>query len=283
MQILDRTLDWFRGLVEQYPDEREHFGHFPSMFGSLVSQEGRWEHYDGPLRFTDADGSMVADQVAHRDYAEHIGEAVEDFSYLKFPYYKPRGYPDGLYRVGPLARLNNCQSMGTPRADEALAEFRQRFGHPSLSSFDFHWARIVEMVAAVEGIEALLDDPDILDPYVRARARPNREEGVGVSEAPRGTLIHHYRIDRRTGQMRWANLIIATGHNNLAMNRSVRQVAERYVKGNELSEGMLNRVEAVIRTYDPCLSCSTHAAGQMPLWLELVAPDGQVVDRLRRD
>ena len=150
-----------------------------------------------------------------------------------------------------------------------------------LSSFHYHYARLIEILHGIERIRALLDDPGILSKQVRATASINSSEGVGVAEAPRGTLIHHYRVDEQ-GLMTWANLIIATGHNNLAMNRGVLQVAKQYVRGDKLKEGMLNRVEAVIRTYDPCLSCSTHAFGQMPLEVRLLAPDGSLLDLQRR-
>jgi NAD-reducing hydrogenase large subunit len=179
--------------------------------------------------------------------------------------------------------VNIASEFDTPLADSELAHFRKSAGYPARSSFHFHWARLLEVLHGVEMIEKLLSESDILDKHVRAHARPNRAEGVGISEAPRGTLIHHYRIDLATGQMKWANLIIATGHNNLAMNRGIRQVAERFVDGKKLTEGMLNRVEAVIRTYDPCLSCSTHAIGQMPLHIELVDAKGGVLDEVIRD
>ncbi len=163
-----------------------------------------------------------------------------------------------------------------------LGVFRTRLGRAPQSSFHYHWARLIEILFGIEMIQRLLQYPDILNTHIRSRARPNRLEGVGISEAPRGTLIHHYKIDEN-GLIRWANLIIATGHNNLAMNLGVRQVAERFVDGNKLQEGMLNRVEAVIRCFDPCLSCSTHALGQMPLRIELCRSDGEVCDVLQRN
>jgi NAD-reducing hydrogenase large subunit len=281
MAIALRTIEFFKGIVDNFEAEIESFANFDSMFLSLVSPEGQLEQYDGPIRVVDKDGAIVADGIRHRDYADYISEAVEDFSYLKFPYYKPMGYPEGFYRVGPLARLNTCDSIATPLAQKEFVEYRQRKEGPILSSFFFHYARLVELINGIETIERLLAEPDILDTFVRARARPNRFEGVGIAEAPRGTLIHHYKIDEH-GQMRWANLIVATGHNNLAMNRGIKQVAQRFVDGNKLTEGMLNRVEAVIRCFDPCLSCSTHALGQMPIRVELVGPDGSLLDEAVR-
>ena len=251
------------------------------MYVGLVNEQGNLDFYDGNLRFCDEAGNKMLDLTHPLAYRDYIGEAVEDFSYLKFPYFVPRGYPNGIYRVGPLARLIVADRCGTPLADRELDEFRQRFGRAPESSFFFHWARLIEMIHGLEVIERLLNEPDILDSFVRARARPNRLEGVGISEAPRGTLIHHYKIDEH-GQMRWANLIIATGHNNLAMNRGVKQVAERFVDGNNLREGMLNRCEAVIRCFDPCLSCSTHAMGQMPLSIELRDAQGALLSEVHR-
>jgi NAD-reducing hydrogenase large subunit len=206
---------------------------------------------------------------------------VNPWSYLKTTYYKPLGYPDGIYRVGPLARLNIVDGCGTERAAQEWAEFRELDRGSVLSSFYFHYARLIEILYSIERMEQLLTDKDILSPHVRAFARPNNEEGVGVSEAPRGTLIHHYKVDDQ-GLITWANLVIATGHNNSAMNRGVLQVAKHFVNGNKLQEGMLNRVEAVIRAFDPCLSCSTHAAGEMPLHIELMSPDGEVLDEVKR-
>ena len=191
------------------------------------------------------------------------------------------GYPDGVYRVGPLARVNVADHMGTPRADEELQKFRWRVGRVANSSFHYHYARLIDTLCAVEKIEELLRGPDILSTHVRAHAEVNRHEGIGVSEAPRGTLMHHYKVDD-DGIVEWANLVIATGHNNLAMNRSVLQVARHYVKGNDLQESMLNRVEAVIRCYDPCLSCSTHALGEMALRIQLLGPEGNLLDELVR-
>jgi NAD-reducing hydrogenase large subunit len=191
------------------------------------------------------------------------------------------GYPQGVYRVGPLARLNVCTRMGVPLADRELAEYRQRAGDTVNASFFYHHARLIEILAATELLEPLLADPDMLSDRLRARASINQLEGVGVSEAPRGTLFHHYRVDEH-GLLTRVNLIIATGQNNLAMNATVTQIARHYIRGREIPEGVLNRVEAGIRAFDPCLSCSTHAFGQMPMIIRLVAADGTVVNEVRR-
>ena len=281
MDIARRTLDWYKSIYSQFDAEISAFANFPTMFAGLVADDGKWEHYDGKLRWVDAEGKLVTECKTAGDYPKFIGEAVEDFSYLKSPYFLPMGYPAGIYRVGPLARLNVCDGFETPLAQAEFEQFKDKAGRPALSSFHYHWARLVEIIAALEKIEQILEHPDILDDFVRARARPNRLVGVGISEAPRGTLIHHYKIDR-DGKMKWANLIIATGHNNLAMNQGVKQVAQTFVDGNNLTEGMLNRVEAVIRTFDPCLSCSTHALGQMPLHIELRSSQGALLDEVTR-
>lgn len=273
-----RTLDWFKGVLDKFAEEIRIFANFPTLFMGTVSEENQLSMYEGFLRFVDANGRLIADNLKPEDYQQYIGEAVEPHSYLKSPYYKPFGYVAGMYRVGPLARLNVVDHCGTPLADAELTEFRRQ---DRRSSFHFHYARLIEMLYVFERIEKLLLKPHILDKHVRAYAAPNSFEGVGASEAPRGTLIHHYHIDEH-GIMTGANLIIATGHNNLAMNRGVLEAAKHFVRGDKLTEGMLNRVEAVIRAYDPCLSCSTHAVGQMPLHVQLVNPNGDVLDELVR-
>jgi NAD-reducing hydrogenase large subunit len=280
-EIAVRALDWFKKAMASYQDEIQSFANFPSLFMGLVSADGGLEHYDGKIRLTDSAGNLIRVGVDPEDYLEFIDETVEPWTYLKFTFYKPLGYPGGMYRVGPLARINVVDCCGTPMADEALSEFREKWLETRSSSFHYHYARLIEILFAIERMQELLNDADILSPRVRAQAGPNSLEGIGVSEAPRGTLIHHYKIDEN-GLITWANLIIATGHNNLAMNRGVLQVAKRYVNSQHLTEGMLNRVEAVIRTFDPCLSCSTHALGQMPMQIQLIGPDGTLLDELTR-
>jgi NAD-reducing hydrogenase large subunit len=268
-------------LDEQLKTEIDIFGEFPTLYMGLVTPQGEWEHYDGQLRFTDSQGNIIADGLSEDDYHTFLGEAVEPWSYLKFPYYQPLGYPAGIYRVGPLARLNVCDRIGTEAADRELQELRDRTGGVPTSSFLYHYARLIEILACLEKIQELVDDPDILSPRCRAHGGVNELNVVGVSEAPRGTLFHHYQVDEN-GLIEKVNLIIATGQNNLAMNKTVAQIAKHYIHGNEIPEGLLNRVEAGIRCFDPCLSCSTHAAGQMPLHLQLVSAHGQVLDEVYR-
>jgi NAD-reducing hydrogenase large subunit len=303
------ALERFQRLLDgPLQPEMNSFGNFPSLFMALVGPGGRWEHLDGSddaweeppcgdrsaprsgpdsqpaptpggLRIVAADGRVLAEGLRGDDYPTFLAEAVEPWSYLKFPYYRPLGYPEGIYRVGPLARLNVCERIGTPWADAELADLRQRCGRVALSSFVYHQARLVEIVACLEAIESLLHDPELQDPHVRARASLNALEAVGVGEAPRGTLFHHYRVDEQ-GLITHVNLVIATGQNNLAMNRTVLQIAREVLPDPvpaSIPEALLNRIEAGIRCFDPCLSCSTHAAGAMPIRLELRAADGRLL------
>lgn len=280
-QLIRTHLERFKQSLHQYEEYTRVFARFPSLFLGLVNSEGHLEHYDGRVRIIDGTGRMIADQLAQESYQDFIGEAVEPWTYLKFPYYKAQGYPGGMYRVGPLARLNIASSCGTPMADRELTAFRSLEAGPVLSTFHSHYARLIEVLYAVERIEMLLADPAILNTQVRAVAGVNNLEGIGMTEAPRGTLIHHYKVNN-DGLIEWANLIIATGHNNLAMNRGILQAAQHFISGATLREGLLNRIEAVIRAFDPCLACSTHAVGSMPLIIELIGPDGAVLDRMQR-
>jgi NAD-reducing hydrogenase large subunit len=250
-----------------------------------VGKDGSWEHYggrrSGGIRVMASDGALVADGLQEDDVEQVLAEAVEPWSYLKFPYIQALGPQAGSYRVGPLARLNLCARIGSERADQELHELRQRGGRVVNASFLYHLARLIEILACLEQMEQLLDDPLITATHVRARAGVNCHEAVGVSEAPRGTLFHHYWVDAN-GLIEKVNLIIATGQNNSAMNRTITQIARHYLADGNLSEAMLNRVEAGIRCFDPCLSCSTHAAGQMPLLVQLIGPDGTLLEERRR-
>jgi NAD-reducing hydrogenase large subunit len=275
------AFDLWKKTMETHQREIQIFGNFPSLFMGLVAPDGTWEHHGGKLRFTDSSGSIIADQLDAKNYLDYIGESVQGGSYLKSPYYTPLGFPEGIYRVGPLARLNVCEQMGVPKADAELKKFK-KLGHGAVtSSFLYHYARLIEILASLELVERYMDDAELLNGDLRADAGINSLRGVGVSEAPRGTLFHDYTVDRN-GLLQKVNLIVATGQNNLAMNQTVAQIARHYVRGNEIPEPMLNRIEHGIRCYDPCLSCSTHAVGQMPLRVQLVAPDGKVLDEKMR-
>jgi NAD-reducing hydrogenase large subunit len=279
---IDLALKWYKQIAETFAPEIEVFANFASLYMGLINEDESIEFTDGALRLIDARGEVIADGITANLFSEVIGEAVEPYSYTKFAYYKPLGYPEGSYRVGPLARLNIVKSMGTPMADGELSLFKQISDDgPVQSSFYYHYARLIDILYGIEKIEMILSDPLILDKHVRATAGVNRLEGAGQAEAPRGTLHHHYKVDEN-GLITWANLVIATGQNNNAMNKGVLQAAKHYVKNGKFTEGILNRVEAVVRTFDPCLSCSTHAFGQMPLAISLVSAEGQIIDRLIR-
>lgn len=285
-EITEIALDLLKDRYEKFKPEVERYGDFPSLYIGLVTPDGGLEHYDGLLRVMDAEGRIIEPGLHTDRYKEIIAEAVETWSYLKFPYYKPAGYENGagLYRVGPLARLNICDFAGTPRADRELRQFRRLGvgGKPVTSSFHYHYARLIEILFALERIQELIQDPDVTSGHVRSYAGVNRPVGIGIMEAPRGTLIHEYNVDEN-GIIKKVNLLVATGNNNQAMNKTVRQIAEAYLSGNDISEGLLNRVEHGIRLYDPCLSCSTHAVGQMPLHVQIVDSNGEVVAERFRD
>ena len=259
--------------AEQHAQEMETFAAFPTSYLGMVDDGNAVALYDGSLRMVDSQRRQV-ERFDGRQYLDYIAEHVEDWSYLKFPYYRKLGWPAGAYRVGPLGRLNAAAKMSTPLAQREFEQFqRARSGKTIEGSLYYHYARLIENLHALERVRELLDDPDILSREIRVNALPVRREGVGVIEAPRGTLWHHYWVDDQ-GRLEKVNLIVATGNNNYAMSRAVEEVARQYVHGAAVREGALNRVEAAIRAYDPCLSCSTHAVGRMPLILEVFGADG---------
>lgn len=269
LKIAQNSLEFFKTNLHKFKDEIESFASFPSLFMALTNENGTLEHYDGFLRFIDSEGNIVQDKIEPKDYKEFIGEAVEHESYLKSPYYKPLGYPQGMYRVGALARLNIASKCGTPLADEELKNFKAiNRGKPVLNSFYYHYARLIEMIYAIEKIEELLNDDKTMSEHVKSTSKISQKKGIGCSEAPRGTLFHEYHVTK-DGIITAVNLLIATGNNNLAMNAGVKQVAKKFVNADNITDGALNRVEAVIRCFDPCLSCSTHALGIVSSTIEL--------------
>ncbi len=259
------------------------FASFPSNYMGLVDMEGGLQLYDGEIRVKDAGGDFVA-QFKPDHYLSYIAEHVESWSFLKYPYLRKLGWPDGTYRVGPLGRLNVADKIGTPLANDEFKLFKQiNGGKPVEGSLYYHYARLIELVYALERVAQLLDDPDIMSNDIRTYPTHTQlpSQGVGVVEAPRGTLFHDYGTDEN-GQLTRVNLIVATGNNNWAMHTASGLVAKAFVDGTKLTEGMLNRVEAAIRCYDPCLSCATHAIGKMPLEVTLIGADGTVLDRISR-
>lgn len=285
---IERTVEWSRqavALIKRVYAERKDFhndfGYFRSAYLSLVRADGALDLYEGGLRARNVHGEVVFDHADCAGYLEHLVEVTRTWSYMKFPHLRALGEEDGWYRVGPLARINNVDSIPTPLAEAERVEFLAFDGgsarHANLA---YHWTRMIEMLHAAETIRALLGDPDLLAGDLVVTG-PRANEGVGVIEAPRGTLIHHYQVNDDDQIVR-ANLIVSTTHNNEAMNEAIRQVALQYLDGREITEPLLNHIEVAIRSYDPCLSCATHALGQMPLTVELVDAAGQRVDALRR-
>ena len=286
---IDQVTEWARAAVDLSRDYylsnkpmSSEFGTIPSNYLSLVRPDGALELYDGRLRARNQDGGTIFDQVSDQTYRNHIREAVRNWSYMKFPFLTDVGEETGWYRVGPLARINNCDYIDTPLAEEERRQFKEHGGGGMLHApLAYHWARMIELLHCAEKIRELLDDPGILGTDLVNREQHQTSFGIGVIEATRGTLFHHYEIDD-DGLIRKANLIVATTNNNQAMNESIRRVADDYLSGKELTEPLLNNIEVAIRAYDPCLSCATHAVGKMPLVVELRGPDGAVVDRLQK-
>ncbi|MFU8820313.1 MAG: Ni/Fe hydrogenase subunit alpha [Gammaproteobacteria bacterium] len=284
-----QIIDWSREAVhlvkrlfEENLEQYRDFATFPAHSLGMVRADGAMDLYHGGLRARTADGQTLFDHVDYSSYWEQILEDVKPWSYMKFPFLLALGPEDGWYRVGPLTRVTSCDFIPSPLAEQERREFLSfDDGSAARATLGFHWARMIEMLHAAEIIEGLLDDDDISGSELMAYGE-RQPRGVGVIEAPRGTLIHHYRVDERDQVVR-ANLIVSTTHNNEAMNRSIREVALRYLDGRTLTEGLLNHIEVAVRAFDPCLSCATHALGKMPLAVELIEADGTMVDTLRRD
>jgi NAD-reducing hydrogenase large subunit len=270
--------DW----AERNMEDINKFAVLKSGYMSIVNPDDSLNLYDGDIRLVDREGNQL-EKFPGSDYLDYIAEHVENWSYLKFPYYKKMSFPEGVYRVGPLGRMNAVKSIGTPIAGEEHKLFKAlNGGSPVGQTLYFHYARMIEVIYCIERVRELLDDPDILSTDILNTRKDYKGEGVGILEAPRGTLIHHYKADD-TGKLTAVNLIVATGHNNWAMSTAVDSVAKTYIVGGEVKEGMLNRVEAAVRAHDPCLSCSTHAVGQMPIQIEVLDPEGQVVQTIARE
>ncbi len=256
------------------------FGTLHSNYLSMTGTTGELEFYHGGLRARYADGMMIFDQLDYCGYQKILQEEVRSWSYMKFPYLSDLGIEHGWYRVGPLARINNCDRISTPLAEAARQRFKE-FGQNGLvhNTLAYHWARMIELLHCTESIQRLLQDTEITHTELIVENSERRSEGIGVIEAPRGTLFHHYKINEE-GLITKANLIVSTTSNNQAMNESIRVVADQYLEGKEITEALLNHLEVAVRAYDPCLSCATHALGKMPLQVELQDASGQIIDRL---
>jgi len=286
LQDIAQVVDWSRGAValiqhiffEQFSYHMA-FASIDSNMLSLVAADGAFDIYHGGLRARDASGKTLFDHLDYNAYEQFLREGVKSWSYMKFPFIESLGSEQGWYRVGPLARVNNCDFFSTPLAEQERRAFiAVGNGRPLQATLAYHWARLIELLHCAEAIQELLHDPDLLGDDLLLRGEL-QGRGVGVIEAPRGTLFHHYEINS-DGIVEKANLIVSTTNNNQAMNESIRQVASAYLDGRQLTEPLLNQVEVAIRAYDPCLSCATHALGKMPLQVNLVDAQGSVIDSL---
>jgi len=284
LKDIDQMVEWSLGalkIAKDYTMENlemaKPFGSFDSNHLSLIREDGAMDLYHGGLRAIDSEGNKIFDHVDYSSYLDYIAEEVRPWSYMKFPFIKSLGTEKGWYRVGPLARVNTCDFIDTPLAEEERKEFMALTdGKPNNITLAYHWARMIETLHSAEKIRDLLNDPDLQGNDLITKGE-RRDECIGLLEAPRGTLFHHYKVDKND-QVTMANLIVSTTNNNEPMNRAVTKVAEDYLSGVEITEGLLNHVEVAIRAYDPCLSCATHAMGKMPLIVTLVDHSGNVVD-----
>ena len=285
LKDLDQMTEWSLSalkIAKDYTIENINslasFGSFDSNHVSLVREDGAFDIYHGNLRAIDKNGNKIFDNVDYQNYTDYIAEEVRDWSYMKFPFIRSIGPEDGWYRVGPLARINTCDFIDTPMAEDARKEFAAvTDGKPNNITMAYHWSRMIELLHSIEKIKELLHDDDLQgDDLVVTGER--RSEAVGLIEAPRGTLFHHYKVND-DDQVVMANLIVSTTNNNEPMNRAVQGIAGEYLSGNEITEGLLNRIEVGIRAYDPCLSCATHAMGKMPLKVELYDCENNLIDR----
>ncbi|MCF8230116.1 MAG: Ni/Fe hydrogenase subunit alpha [Bacteroidales bacterium] len=285
---IDKMIEWSKASIDLFRDYHaknkelvDSFAAFPSNHLSLVRKDGALDLYHGVLRAVDAEGKKILHDVDYQDYLKYIGEEVRNWSYMKFPYLLEFGEQEGWYRVGPLARLNTCDFIPSPLAQKEFEEFKAYTnGKPNNMSLHYHWARLIELLHSAEMMKELLNDPDLMEGELTTKGK-KQNEGVGLIEAPRGTLFHHYKINEKD-EITMANLIVSTTNNNDPMNLAVKSVAENMISGeSKITEGMLNAVEVAIRAYDPCLSCATHALGQMPLEISLFDKSNQLIDRKR--
>ena len=276
------ALDFFKDYHKKNRDFIDNFSVFPSNFLSLVRKDGAMDLYHGVLRAVDPEGKKILHDIDYQDYLDYIDEEVRSWSYMKFPYLKEYGKKDGWYTVGPLARVNTAEFIPTPLAQKELEEFKAyNKGKPSCISMHMHWARLIEILHSAEMMKELLNDPDIVEGELVVKGS-KQSEGIGLIEAPRGTLFHHYEINGKD-QIIMANLIVSTTNNNQPMNEAVSYIARSYMnKKREITEPMMNAVEVGIRAYDPCLSCATHAFGQMPMEISLYDSADNLLDIKRK-
>jgi NAD-reducing hydrogenase large subunit len=273
------ALEFFKHYHKNNRDMVDNFASFPSNHMSIVREDGAFDIYHGVLRAVDHEGRKILNDVDYQYYNDYIEEEVRTWSYMKFPYLKEYGKEKGWYRVGPLARLNVCDFIPTPLAQKEFEEFKAYTkGKPNGMSLHYHWARLIEVLHSAEVIRDLLNDDELQGKDLVVKGT-RQNEGVGVIEAPRGTLFHHYKVDDND-LISMANLIVSTTNNNEPMNRAVNSTAKAFMNGQpQITEPMMNAVEVAIRAYDPCLSCATHALGQMPLEIKLYNEKEELIDK----
>ncbi len=263
----------------------------PTYYMGLVDENNKVNFYDGKVRVVDPEGKEFT-KYSPEKYLDVVAEHVEPWTYLKFPYLKEVGWKgfvtgkdSGVYQATPLSRLNAADGMATPQAQEAYEEFYETMGgKPVHGTLAIHWARLIELLYAAEHLVELAADPEITNPHVRNIPTSMPDEGIGIVEAPRGTLTHHFVTDKR-GIVQKCNLIVGTTNNYAPISISIKKAAQALIqKGQVISEGILNRVEMAFRAYDPCFGCATHTLpGQMPLELRIHDAEGIVVDILRQN
>jgi len=276
------AVNWFKDYHKKNKDFIDNYSVFPSNHLSLVRKDGAMDLYNGVLRAVDPEGNKILHDVDPQNYLDYIDEEVRSWSYMKFPYLKEFGKTEGWYTVGPLARLNTADFIPSPLAQKEFEEYKAYTnGKPNNMSMHMHWARLIEILHSAEMMKELLNDPDIIEGKLVVKGE-KRNQGVGLLEAPRGTLFHHYEINGKD-QVIMANLIVSTTNNNQPMNEAVNFIAKNYMTGqDEITEPMMNAVEVGIRAYDPCLSCATHAFGQMPLEISLFNSRDELIDFKRK-
>ncbi|MCL2012939.1 MAG: Ni/Fe hydrogenase subunit alpha [Cystobacterineae bacterium] len=286
---LPQLIEWMQGgiqVMQRFYESNtafhNSFGLFDSNMMGMVREDGALDLYHGYLCAKDAQGKPIFNRLNYENYTQVLREEVKPWSYMKFPYIAELGPEKGWYKVGPLARVQTCDFIPSPLAEAARKTLLAiGNGQPVHSTLSYHWARLIEALHALELIQSLLEDPDLLGKELVLSGQ-RQEEGVGVIEAPRGVLIHHYKVNE-DDQVSMCNLIVSTTHNNQAMNSAIRSVAMQHLDRRVISEGLLNHIECAIRAYDPCLSCATHALGKMPLLVELIDAEGQRLSSLARN
>jgi F420-non-reducing hydrogenase large subunit len=273
-------------LFPEYLDTVKSLGVIKTGFLGTVTEDGTLDLYDGKLRMMDADGKY--EDFPFDKYTDYIGEHIEPWTYMKFPYMKKMGSlsmdldnPVGIYRTNTLARLNVCDKIRTPLAQKELTEFREKFGRPTQLTLLYHWARLIELLYNAEYTIQLLNDPEITSKVIRVPVKPRAARGIGIIEAPRGTLIHDYETNDQ-GLVSSVNLIVGTTHNNAPINMSVKKAATDLIKGGIYDQGLINKIEMCYRAYDPCLSCATHNLdGRLAVRIDILDNKGELLDSLK--